>query len=491
MSLRPHHGLRARPGLRLALATAVTASLTGGLLSASAGASTAAPASAAPATAQAAKPAKAAQAAQAAQHTDDFNGDGLRDYALTEGGGSVTVYYGTAKGPGSKKHAFDQNSPGIPGVLSKGSEGFGTSITTADFNNDGYGDLATADSTEKVGKHAWRGMVVIVWGSKSGLGSRATALPVTASFEHKRLGHALAAGDFDGDGKADLAVTTTSNDRMRPAVHIYRGGFSSVKGTTGKVTEHTPGHQTQLMETGALVAGKVTRDKATDLYVLGQGYANDRVTSGVWFLRGGSTVKSAKPTTYNAASANYRGEGVIADFDKDGYGDLAIGDERYNKYAGAVQVLRGGPSGPGSSYRVTQGTEGVATAASPGDSFGVTVSAADTDRDGYADLAVGTFETIGKVESAGGVHLLRGGKKGLTGTGSQWFTRDTPGIPDTVATAPRAFGHGVRLRDTTGDGHADLVINDWGWESTLLHGTARGVTTGKVTALPFQARLSQ
>ncbi|MFE2097806.1 FG-GAP and VCBS repeat-containing protein [Streptomyces sp. NPDC059468] len=449
--------------LRLALATATAASLAGGLLALSA---------------------QTATAATPAKYADDFNGDGYRDYAVGWSG-EVTVTYGTATGPGTVTKKFTQNSAGIPGKPGDaGGYGdmFGEGLANADFNRDGYADLAVADRSEKVGTKAGAGAVTILWGARAGLGTKATRIPVTAHADYG-FGAALAAGDFNGDGKADLAVADGVH-----TVYIYRGGFSQ-SGTTGAVTRH--GYSGTLEPT-ALVAGKVTKDKATDLYVLGQGYKNDKMTQAAWFLRGGTTIRPGRFTTYDASSPDYGPTGVIADFDKNGYGDLAVSDTPYNKHAGSVVVLRGGSDGPATSYRLTQSTAGVATAATAHDSFGSGLSAADTNRDGYPDLAVGVpEEKVGTAKQAGGVHVLRGGAHGLTGTGSQWFTRATAGVPGD-ATQYGDFGRYVRLRDFDRDGDADLLVSsDYYSPGVLLRAGATGITTDGATEQALIAAFPQ
>jgi hypothetical protein len=54
---------------------------------------------------------------------------------------------------------------------------------------------------------------------------------------------------------------------------------------------------------------------------------------------------------------------------------------------------------------------------------------ADFNQDGFADLAVGVpDEDVGGIPNAGAVNVLYGSAGGLSGTGSQFFTQETPGV---------------------------------------------------------------
>jgi hypothetical protein len=58
---------------------------------------------------------------------------------------------------------------------------------------------------------------------------------------------------------------------------------------------------------------------------------------------------------------------------------------------------------------------------------------ADFDNDGFADLAVGvSAEDVGAIGDAGAVNVLYGTAGGLTSSGSQQFTQDSPELPDTA-----------------------------------------------------------
>jgi hypothetical protein len=339
---------------------------------------------------------------------------------------------------------------------------------SADFNRDGYADLVVSGQGEDVNGVENQGSVIVLWGSATGL-SGGTSIPNRAPEEWAWFGNDLAVGDFNGDGKADIAATSFRN------TYIYRGsiGRSGVSGSITKLDK--PGFDSM-----SLIAGKVTADSATDLVLLGAQYnsSTERTSSSAWFVRGGSSLTSGSSITFDPFAV-YMHEGVIADFDKDGYGDIAIGNSEDSDNRGAVTIWRGGHSGPGSSTRLTQATAGISGGPEAEDLFGDSVSAGDVNGDGYQDLAIGVpGEALGNIAYAGGVHVLKGGSGGLTGSGSAWFDRNTTGVPGT-AVLDDNFGK-VRLRNTDGDSKADLYIN--GTSGTVrLPGSSSGITTTGVT----------
>ncbi|WP_030319828.1 FG-GAP and VCBS repeat-containing protein [Streptomyces sp. NRRL B-3229] len=415
-----------------------------------------------------------------ARHYDDFNGDGYRDVAYSNYssgisgpggwlGGAVTVVYGKAGGlDTAHPKVVHQDSPGIPGAGEE-DDYFGESLSSADLNKDGYADLIVGNGTEHVGSTKYRGTVTIVWGSRSGLSGGTTLAPRSgASGSQSHFGSELATGDFNGDGSPDLTVIGGGE------AWLYRGPFTK-SGRTGSVTK--------IDKEGAgwysygLAAGKVNRDGKTDLVILGTQFTGQTEANRVWYLKGASSgLTSGASKTY----ASRPWGATIGDFDKNGYGDIAVGLPDNNDGKGIVGVWRGTSSGPSGSTTYSQASSGVSGSPEAGDNFGYSVSAGDTNGDGYADLAVGVpQEDVDGKEDQGGVTVLRGGSGGLTGTRSTWIPQSVLGPADSYV----SFGSAVRLRDLDRDGKADLTVGANG-DGLLMRGTGTTPTTTGSVHLP-------
>ncbi|MFF4571340.1 FG-GAP repeat protein [Streptomyces sp. NPDC001410] len=415
--------------------------------------------------------------AATAKYADDFNGDGYRDLALgdhtaTTAGkkeaGAVVVVWGTAHGPDpAKRSVITQNTPYIAGTAET-NDHFGAKVTAADMNKDGYGDLVVTAPGED--DSSYHGTFTILWGSKSGL----TTGTSFKSPSCKDCGFAkdIAVGDFTADGRPDVVAITDDY------IYVLRGPFTK-SGSRGTATNLDP-IDGEDIKPDLVVSGKVTKDGTADFAVLG--YDSDTWTNRAWFYRGGSggPTKPTRKIGLLGDSGLVDASATIADFDKDGYGDLAVGLARAGK-GGTVRVYKGtsqGPSTTGTSF--TQDTAGVPGTRESVDYFGYDVSAADTNGDGYPDLAVGIpGEILGDHNFRdGAVTVLRGGRGGLTGRNSRQYDVGTPGVEGDPDDGNGAWlGSSVLLRDLDRDGRAELVAtaNEIG-RLYLLPGTASGPT---------------
>ncbi|MFE6806001.1 FG-GAP-like repeat-containing protein [Streptomyces sp. NPDC057696] len=411
--------------------------------------------------------------------TGDFNGDGYRDVAIgvpagitgTTDAGYVAVVYGTSAGlDPAKRKVISQNSTGVPGS-SEGGDSFGAKLAIADLDKDGYTDLAVGAPGEDIGSNTDQGSVTILWGGSAGV-SGGTTVSVPQAFDGAMVGSELAAGDFDGDGSADLAVSTPPAD-----LQIQHGPFTRSGGAGVTETVHV------AAETGTFVrnltAGDVTGDKKADLVV--QARRDIEGQSLAWLYTGSATglVPAWQLPDSDIAA--------IGDLDKDGYRDIAVGDSyETSAMGGRVSVVYGAPSGlsttKGASFH--QSTSGVPGTAEPGDMFGGALAIGDTNGDGYGDLVIGApGEDIGTKPDAGDFVVLRGSASGVTTSGAKSFSQDTSRIPGSAEKGDR-FGSALQLSDTNKDGRADLAVSAIGEAAPheSVHSGAvwriRGASTG-------------
>jgi hypothetical protein len=311
----------------------------------------------------------------------DFDGDGFDDLAIgvpgedigngataINGAGAVNVLYGSANRlTDNGSQLWTQDTPNVEGVA-EATDSFGYSLTGGYFNGDNRCDLAIGVPFEGVEANNApnAGAVNVLFGAGSGLTSSGDQIwsqesPGVSgvSQEEDRFGHALAAGDFNGDGYGDLAVgasrESVNGELGAGAVNVLYGSASGL--TAGG---------NQIWHQGSGLTGTVEDD-------------------------------------------DYFGFSLSAgDFDDDGFDDLAIGvpNDTANavRSTGAVNVLYGSSTKLSTTgqQRWSQGSADVAGAAEEEDGFGWSVAVGDFDGDGNADLAIGVPDESYEPDGVGG-----------------------------------------------------------------------------------------
>lgn len=157
-----------------------------------------------------------------------FNGDRFLDLAIgvpweeINGNlfaGAVNVLFGSENGLSADNHQF-WHQDNIANVSAQQEDMFGFALAAADFNGDGYDDLAIGVPGETVDGREHAGAVNILYGSNDGLTvdvqkykhvwtQRSSICPRMSgrAEENDHFGYALTAADFNGDWPyEDLAV---------------------------------------------------------------------------------------------------------------------------------------------------------------------------------------------------------------------------------------------------------------------------------------------
>jgi hypothetical protein len=331
----------------------------------------------------------------------------------------------------------------------------------ADFNNDGFPDLASVDRLN----------FLIFTQLSDGAGSFTQTTPYGPL---NLMPSALAAGDLDGDGQIDLVVGTATNtggDEI--AVLLGNGDGTFVLSDTyptgdfvtavvlfdangdGKLdlavaTSNTywvsvfrgegDGHFTDRVDyplggvASDLAVADINEDDHPDLIVSTFGNSASFAT-----LTGIGDGSFNDPVTHDTNNA-ITWELVVADFNRDGHMDVAVSDT-----SGRVQLFAGqGDATFSPATSIETPTDGA-----------ISIAAGDIDADGIVDLVVGITAQL--------TYYAGRGDGSFTNKGS--FQGPFVGFD-----GPNSPQH-MTLADLDGDGRLDLIAPDFGsWYLYLFTG---------------------
>jgi len=352
--------------------------------------------------------------------------------------GVVQVIYGSPAGLSATAVLPDQVwIQGFADIadFSENYDGFGTRLSSGDYNGDGHDDLAIGAQYEETGSLDNTGGVHIIYGSSGGLSATAVIADqrwtqdstdiedaVEASDE---FGSSLSSGDYNGDGSDDLAIgaaqETIGTSFGTGAVNVIYGSSGGLSAT-------------------AVIADQMWTQNSTDI----------------------DGVAETKEYFSNSLSSG--------DYNGDGRDDLAVGTPAEDVGtvidAGAVNVIYGSSGGLSATAVIadqllTQDSPGIDGVAEADDRIGVPLSSADCNGDGRDDLAIAaTLEDVGTVIDAGAVHVIYGSSGGLSATAviaDQMWTQNSTDIEDVVERIDW-FGDSLSSADYNGDGRDDLAI---------------------------------
>jgi hypothetical protein len=306
----------------------------------------------------------------------------------------------------------------------------GYSVTAGDFNGDGRDDVAVGIPFAEVGVAVDAGAVAVLYGSSDGISGTGSQFwtqdspgVLGGSESHDHFGRALAAGDFNGDGRDELALGA-ANESVSGAFNA--GAVNVLIGSAGGLTA-----------TGNQV------------------WTQDAI--------GGS--QSSEDYDHFGFSL------TAADANDDNRDDLAIGAHGEDLGAGIVHVLFGTASGLGTLGNINLTQEAVGGLSENNDHFGESLATGDFNGDDRFDLiAAAPSEGIGAATKAGTVYVVYGG---IAFSGGEEWNQNTSGILDAAETDD-LFGLGLDAGGgrSAGDGFgghnlAQLVTADFEPDSPL------------------------
>jgi hypothetical protein len=314
-------------------------------------------------------------------------------------------------------------SPSVPGIRFRNSSNpptspYPQSVAVADFNGDGKLDMAVP--VYSIGTPTTD--VNIFLGNGNGTFKAGPAFPLTGQNVNN-----VAVGDFNGDGKIDLAISMPDAGEIQVLLGNGDGSFTPLAPIS--------------VPAGVFKVGTCdfNGDGKLDLVVTAY-----EITVLLGNGDGTFTAKPSIPITGGAAST------AVGDFNGDGIADLAVADNGSESAPSSVTILLGKGDGT-----FTQVPESPATGIEP-----LAIAVGDFNGDGILDLAV-TNQNDG--------NPIPGTVTILIGKGNGFFR------PTAVSPQTGPVPYSVAVADFNGDGKLDLAVANAGNNTiTILLGKGDG-----------------
>ena len=401
----------------------------------------------------------------AAITTGDVNCDGTADlivgspgaFVFSNDDGKVEIWFGDSQLPPQPLGAADWSASGPSGLRKE----FGFSVAAADLDNNGCDDLIVGapDSIRPRIQLVDRAEVQVFLSFPGALDNfpswSATGFGAGSLFS--LFGRSVAAGDINGDGRAEFMIGEPGPGRSK--LHI---GRSSMLPMSEMVWDEV------VATHGATVApagdwnGDGFSDVAVGAPVSAPGSGSVRVYLGTGETLAGAHLAAAQMQGLVAGDALGLGMGYAGDINHDGCSDFVGGAPNYEggqTDEGRVFVTYG--SGVGCNFFFELLIDGQRESNQADAHLGWSATGAgDVNGDGYGDVIAGAPHFDGVLclpfclpffPDAGIAHVYLGGPSGMS------FTPNT--VLEYLLESGAQFGFSVAAAgDVNGDGFGDVIV---------------------------------
>jgi hypothetical protein len=314
--------------------------------------------------------------------TGHFNDDGAVDFVdlavASLGSDAVSVLLGNGDGTFRAAKNFEVGDSPM-------------SVTSGDFDGDGKADLATADDPSNPASGNIADSVSVLLGNGDGTFKDARRFSFPVGPDNHANPRQVVSADFDGDGKADLAVANRGGGDIGGSGCCNAGYVRVLVGngdgtfSEGEYLGNAPG----MKRPASLTTADFDRDGIADLAIAQENLSGPGVVA-VSLGNGDGTFNEAKPFTTDW----YPVFVISEDFNDDDYPDLAVANRQANPRN--VSVLLNIP--PPGATTSTSGPSG--SAGDPQPSFQLASSETSPSLVGNSAAAAGNTTRI-SVDSSG------------------------------------------------------------------------------------------